>query len=86
MRSTQTKSLWPLLAIVFIGHSLIADMMAKPVSFADNGGLKRLYMYPQAFATEETLFIVWRGYKGFPCITIYDFKTQQLSEHFNELP
>jgi hypothetical protein len=55
---------------------------ARAVPFADNGTLKMLYdnrMHPQALEHDGSVYIVWRGEKGFPYIISYDLESREFS-------
>ena len=55
---------------------------AGAVPFADNGTLKMLYdnrMHPQALEHDGSVYIVWRGEKGFPYIISYDLESRKFS-------
>lgn len=58
---------------------------ARAVPFADNGALKMLYdnrMHPQAVEYDGSVYIVWRGEKGFPYIISYDLEVREFSKPF----
>ena len=57
----------------------------QAVPFAENGALKMLYdnrMYPQAVEYDGSVYIVWRGEKGFPYIISYDLESRRFSKPF----
>ncbi len=71
------------LSTLAFGLSVAGAQAARPVAFAENGGLKMLYdnrQYPQAVAHGDTVYIVWRGRDGLPYLRTYDLTSREFGE------
>ena len=74
--------LWLFISIASL-HS--CTCFGQSVPFAKNGTLKMLYdnrMHPQAVEYKGSVYIVWRGQKGFPYIISYDLDSRKFSKPF----
>ncbi|MDA2928666.1 BNR repeat-containing protein [Acidobacteria bacterium AH-259-O06] len=82
-KRTRELFLWSLNFCVLIVQCCAG--FAQAIPFADNGALKMFYdnrMYPQAVEYEKSVYIVWRGHKGFPYIISYDLESRRFLKPF----
>jgi hypothetical protein len=85
MKKNGARELCPLGLVASVAMAQCCACFAQAVPFAENGTLKMLYdnrMHPQAVEYDGSVYIVWRGEKGFPYIIAYDLGGRTFSKPF----